>query len=409
MQFAPTNRFLTFRTFRETPAGSQFPLTEPSIPGGGFNVLSENGGFDDGGVADLQLIIDLNDNVLRRIKGTRSYLTLSRNDSLPRARKHDLGKLSRAEQKSQLAQLLFCEDPEDEDRGPSEAFYVHDNIIEDDKSRTHKKLRLMQAMAALRLSIMLREAGCVSLSLSELCKRRLQCIEGGGAAALRAADLSIDIAGQGEWDPDLVVLEAEEEASFTGESLGKGKVPNRSQTGLANPKLCPKYINPRVSVLCRRAGILQRGNALQALKRFDEAEAAYNECLSLLESEIRCARTDWERHSVFLNLGNTRLAALDVEGARRHYESAHAFGREHLSSELGSRKDGRDMVRAAKLAKARAAKHSGDTEQCRKLMEEIVVDKREEMEEAEKEKAKEEAEKAKAEGAESPAQVAASA
>jgi hypothetical protein len=90
-------------------------------------------------------------------------------------------------------------------------------------------------MSALRLSIMLKEAGCTSLALSELCKRRLQVIQGGGGSALRAAELALEIAGDGSWDPDLVVLEAKDEANIVegegvdteGKSLNEGRVENR--------------------------------------------------------------------------------------------------------------------------------------------------------------------------------------
>ena len=204
----------------------------------------------------------------------------------------------------QLAQLLFVEDPDDEDRGPSEVFYGEAGGHNDDARTTeHKKFRLYQAMNALRLSIMLKEAGCTSLALSELAKRRLQVIKEGGGSALRAAEMALEIAGDGSWDPDLVVLEAEDAANIVegpgadteGKALNEGRVENRSAHGLGNPALCGKFINGRVSALCTRSGLLQKGNALQALKRFGEAREAYNQTMDFLKDEIRVSRIDWER------------------------------------------------------------------------------------------------------------------
>jgi hypothetical protein len=69
----------------------------------------------------------------------------------------------------------------------------------------------------------------------------------------------------------------------------------RSAHGLGNPSLCGKYINERVSLLCKRSGLLQKGNALQALKKFGEAREAYEQNMELLKNEIRVSRVDWER------------------------------------------------------------------------------------------------------------------
>ena len=76
-----------------------------SLPGTQFNVLDKPGYYDDGGVGDLQLIIDLHDHTLIRIKKPAAYQTLLDNDELPKARRGPLKDVSRADQKAHLAQV----------------------------------------------------------------------------------------------------------------------------------------------------------------------------------------------------------------------------------------------------------------------------------------------------------------
>jgi len=191
--------------------GSSKVLDNPSLPGTGFKVLKGHG-YDDGGVADLSLLIDLEDSVQRRRRGENEYFTALKADLLPRATKGPMAKMSRREQKVSLAQLLFSEDEEAEDRGPSEVFMDNADGEEDEKTRKHRATRLAQAKAALRLSLLLREAACASLSLSELCKRQLSLKGKGGAEeALRCADKALEIAGNGFWDGDEVALEVSHE------------------------------------------------------------------------------------------------------------------------------------------------------------------------------------------------------
>jgi hypothetical protein len=118
-----------------------------------------------------------------------------------------MAKMTRREQKVSLAQLLFSEDDDCEDKGPSEV-YVEQTGDEDSATLRHRADRLAQARAALRLSLLLREPACASLSLSELCKRKLtQAGREGAVDALRCADKALEIAGPGFWDSDEVQLE----------------------------------------------------------------------------------------------------------------------------------------------------------------------------------------------------------
>lgn len=187
--------------------GSAKVLDSPALPGTGYKVLGGHG-YDDGGVADLSLLIDLEDSVQRRRRGENEYFTALKADLLPRATKGPMAKMSRREQKVSLAQLLFSEDEEADERGPSEVFMDVADGEDDEKTVKHRQTRLAQAKAALRLSLLLRESACASLSLSELCKRQLALKGKSGAEeALRCADKALEIAGDGFWDGDDVAIE----------------------------------------------------------------------------------------------------------------------------------------------------------------------------------------------------------
>lgn len=187
--------------------GSLKPLKEQSLPGSGFKILN-NEGFDDGGVADLTLLIDLDDSVQRRKRGEHEYFQALKADLLPRAVKGPMASQTRREQKVSLAQLLFAEEEEGKDKSPSEIYQETNVDGLDEATMKERAESLSQARAALRLSLLLREAACTSLSLSELCKRRLAFYGKAGATdALRCADKSLEIAGPGFWDSDDIARE----------------------------------------------------------------------------------------------------------------------------------------------------------------------------------------------------------
>jgi len=127
-----------------------------------------------------------------------------------------MAKMTRREQKVSLAQLLFSEDDDCEDKGPSEVYVDQVDGEEDTATLKHRADRLAQARAALRLSLLLREPACTSLSLSELCKRKLTFSGKKGAVeALRCADKALEIAGSGFWDGDEISIEVREYFNFT--------------------------------------------------------------------------------------------------------------------------------------------------------------------------------------------------
>ena len=170
--------------------------------------MLNDSGYDDGGVADLSLLIDLEDSVQRRRRGENEYFQALKADLLPRATRGPMAKMTRREQKVSLAQLLFSENDDCEDKGPSEVYVDQVDGEEDAATMKHRAERLAQAQAALRLSLLLREPACTSLSLSELCKRKLTYAGKKGAeGALRCADKALEIAGKDFWDGDEVAIE----------------------------------------------------------------------------------------------------------------------------------------------------------------------------------------------------------
>lgn len=382
----------------EDEVGSAKPLDKPALPGTGFKVLGESG-YDDGGVADLSLLIDLEDSVQRRKRGENEYFTALKADLLPRATRGPMAKMTRREQKVSLAQLLFSEDDDCEDKGPSEV-YVEQNLVDEDgATMKHRADRLAQARAALRLSLLLREPACASLSLSELCKRKLtQAGKEGAEEALRCADKAIEIAGPGFWDSDEVQLEAEDNPV-----LDPKYEKNATSPGLANPTTL-KLLPIRVSQLCMRSALLQRGNALAALGKEDDARTTYEEVFPILEGEPRCARVDWERHSVHVNIGNTYCRSGDFDKADEHYKVAETLGSDHISEKGGSEDDGRSMILCAKRARSFALKKVGRMDDAKALMAEVIKQKIADDAAAAKKKEDEAAKAAEAAGGENPAE-----
>jgi len=353
----------------EDEVGSAKPLDKPALPGTGFKVLGEEG-YDDGGVADLSLLIDLEDSVQRRKRGENEYFTALKADLLPRATRGPMAKMTRREQKVSLAQLLFSEDDDCEDKGPSEVYIEQVFGDEDEKTMKHRADRLAQARAALRLSLLLREPACASLSLAELCKRKLTYSGKEGAEeALRCADKAVEIAGPGFWDGDEVAIEAEDNPV-----VDPKYEKNATSPGLANPSTL-KLLPLRVSQLCMRSALLQRGNALAALGREEEARATYEQVFPILKDEPRCARVDWERHSVYVNIGNTYSRMGDFENADAQYKVAEALGHDHINEKGGSEDDGRSMILCAKRSRAFALKKVGRVEEAKELMKEVIAQK----------------------------------
>lgn len=180
------------------------------MPGSICKALDRDG-YDDGGVADLTLVIDLEDNVMRRKRGETDYFSALKADLLPRVTTGQLAGIPRRDQKVRLAKMLFSDDEEsgdDDGVSPSEVYVDSVDGMEDEPTKKKREERLRSAKYALNLSTVLREAACASLSLAEISKRYLGAKGKDGAeAALRCATKAVEIASDGFYDNDLIAIE----------------------------------------------------------------------------------------------------------------------------------------------------------------------------------------------------------
>jgi len=348
--------------------GSAKLLNEPSLPGSGYKALNQDG-YDDGGVADLTLVIDLDDSVLRRKRGETDYFTALKADLLPRVMTGPLAHLPRREQKIKLAKLLFSDEENEEDKTPSEVWSDSVDPDDDDDFDTKKgrKDRLASARMALSLSSVLREPACASLSLSEISKRRLACFgKAGGEDALRCANKAIEIASDGFWDRDDVEIEAQESPIINPDQEKNATAPGLSHD--ESLKLRPI----RVSELCLRSAYLHKGNALAALGREDDARETYMKVMPMLEPEPRCGRLDWERVSILVNIGNTFSRQGNYEKASERFTTAEALGREHISAHEGNQIDGMGIVVVSMRARAFALKKAGREDEGKSVLKDVI-------------------------------------
>jgi len=163
---------------------------------------------------------------------------------------------------------------------------------------------------------------------------------------------------------------------------------NATTPGLANPSVL-KLLPLRVSHLCKRSALLQRGNALAAMGREDDAISSYQSISPLIAGEPRCARIDWERHSLFVNIGNSHSRKGNFDGADEQYQAAEKLGEEHVVG--GNDKDGKGMISCAKRARAFALKRAGKIDEAKTLLREVIDRQIADNLEEETQKAEEEA------------------
>jgi hypothetical protein len=163
-------------------------------------------------VGDLTLLIDLDDQVLRRKRGENDYFAAVKANILPRVTQGQLAQLPRRDQKVQLATLLFSDGDvrgdEDEDSDTPSEVYTDTTDIDDEEKKMRRKERLGKAKQSLKLSFYLGEPACAAMSLAEISKRTLLCFGKEGAeAAFRCAEKAIEMAGEEYYDNDLILME----------------------------------------------------------------------------------------------------------------------------------------------------------------------------------------------------------
>ena len=167
---------------------------------------------------------------------------------------------------------------------------------------------------------------------------------------------------------------------------------NATAPGLANDATL-KLLPIRVSHLCLRSAFLHRGNALAALGREEDARESYQMVFPMLESEPRCGRLDWERSSLYVNIGNTFSRQGNYEKANENYNIAEKLGRDHIQAEAGNRIDGMGMTIVAMRARAFALKKNGKEEEGKGVLKEVITMQLELNAENDKKKAEEDAKK----------------
>jgi tetratricopeptide (TPR) repeat protein len=380
--------------------GSLRLLDKPQTPGS----LRKNvgvDGYDDGGVGDLKLAIDLDDHVMRRKRGESNFVMAVQTDSLPRLREGQFKTVYRRDQKVQLAQILFSEDggtDTDVIQNPTNTSEVYTEVNDERDEETKKKFMdsLRSAKFALRLSIILKEPACICLSLAEISKRYLACYGKEGAEdARRCAMKGIEIATSEYYDVDEMAIEGEDKPEV------KAHEKEPTYPGLVNKGLL-QYMPLRVSTICLRSVYLHAGNAISALGKDDEAREQYVKSLPILEKEPRSSRLDWERSSFLVNIGNTHSRQGEYDKANEFYYKAEKLGQDQC--EVGAMVDGLGLIVVSLRARAFALKRVGKEAEGKAAMREVLskqveldkelVKHREELKEAMEAVRKEESEAA---------------
>ena len=96
--------------------------------------------------------------------------------------------------------------------------------------------------------------------------------------------------------------------------------------------------------------------------------------------------------SLNLNIGNAWLAEGNFENAKASWAKAEAYGQEHVSHELGAKKEGKAMIAAARQCLARGYANTGEGAKAKAIVQELVEEKRGDLEEEEREKTRTEEE-----------------
>jgi tetratricopeptide (TPR) repeat protein len=132
---------------------------------------------------------------------------------------------------------------------------------------------------------------------------------------------------------------------------------------------------------------------LAALGREDDARKSYQQVFPMLDAEPRCGRLDWERSSLYVNIGNTKIRQGNYAEANENYSIAEKLGTDHIEVEEGNRIDGMGMVIVAKRGRAFALKKDKKEDEGKKVLKQVIEMQLKLNEENDKKKAEEEAKK----------------
>lgn len=127
-----------------------------------------------------------------------------------------------------------------------------------------------------------------------------------------------------------------------------------------------------MSQLCLRSAYLHEGNALAASGRDEEAREVYKKVLPMLENEPRCGRLDWERSSIYVNIGNTYSRTGDYNNANEQYNIAEQLGKDHVDAVDGNKIDGMGIMIVAMRARAFALKKAGREEEAKTRLRDVL-------------------------------------
>lgn len=92
----------------------------------------------------------------------------------------------------------------------------------------------------------------------------------------------------------------------------------------------------------------------------------------MLEQEPRCGRLDWERNSLYVNIGNTFSRQGAYDKANDKYNIAEKLGRDHIEAEEGNRIDGMGMAVVAMRGRAFALKKTGREAEGKEVLKKVI-------------------------------------
>ena len=374
-------------------------MDKPQTPGSIRKVLGADG-YDDGGVGDLRLAIDLEDYVQRRKRGELQYFQALKDDLVPRIKDGNWKRMARKEQKIELAKMLFHEEGDEEIiQDPMKAVEIYTERVEELDEVTKKKYtaQLNAAKYALQCAIVLREPACVALCLAKVSERYLQVYGKEGAEdAVRCGKKAIAICLEDFYDIDDVSIEVSWDMVIPLSCDCRCHSPAQSYTfvfffrflpqtrekpkplahendptypGLSNPAW-KDFIPPRVASICLRSAYLHTGNALAAMGKDAEACEMYLKGYPIIDAEHRAARVDWERVSYLINIGNAYSREGNLDKADEYYKKCEKIGDEQIANDCKA--DGMGMKLVALRSRAFALNRNGKVDEGKEVLREVL-------------------------------------